>query len=179
MNLFFSCLSKDLIVILEKNNKVIDHLKKDFYLNHVNNCVRNINMILKKNNLKFIDLNNIFVTSKIGSLTGKRVCFTILKTLAVLNSKLNFFEINSLIFQAGINKGFSLLKCFKNKYYCALIEDKKIVSKIEIISHEAINLLKCKNEKIFIDFDNINYLKNFFNLKNDFDKIINIKNYEI
>ena len=179
MNLFFSCISKNLIIILEKNKKIIDSFKETFYLDHVNNCVKSINSFLKKNNLNFFDLNNIYVTSKIGSLTGKRVCFTILKTLSILKPDLNFFEINSLIFQVGNNQGYSLIKTFKYKYYYSLIKNKQIIFEPKIIEDKNLNNLKLTKEKIFLDFDNCNYVQNFLDLKKDFKKIKNIKNYEI
>ncbi len=177
MNLFLDTSNKYLIIILENNNKIIDNIFIDGDRKHTEQTIEKIEELFQKNNINWNLIKNIYTTSGPGSYTGVRVGLTIAKTIKIINKSINIYEINSLYFQAGLNNVVSLLDAKSNKYYSCTFENGK---KISDISLKDVNKIEnINNHKKIVDYKNIDYIKNFLDLKNKFNKINDINNFKI
>lgn len=131
--------------------------------------------LLNKHNLKLKDIKNFYVTQGPGSYTGVRVGLTIVKTLKILNEEINVYLINSLTFQAGIQKAISLLDARSNKSYCGIYDNQKIIKEPFLLDNTDLSKLenKYKNFKIISNYENIDFKKNVITLINNFQKVKN------
>lgn len=82
--LYIDTHSKDIIIILYKDGKILSCNKKESEMNHSVYTMPMIDSILKENNIETKDLNEIAVVCGPGSFTGVRIGVTIAKTMAYL-----------------------------------------------------------------------------------------------
>ncbi|WP_339022599.1 tRNA (adenosine(37)-N6)-threonylcarbamoyltransferase complex dimerization subunit type 1 TsaB [Spiroplasma endosymbiont of Crioceris asparagi] len=168
-NLFIDTTNFKVILILEKDNEVLDKLfleNEKRISDHISNT---INQLLKKHNLTLKDLNNIYLAKGPGSYTGVRVGVAFSKTLMILNKKIKVFSISSLVFQAGVNKVISTLDAKGEKVYFGIYENGKNLIPDQILEFSQFEMIaqKFANFEIVKDYQNIDFEKNYFDLKNN------------
>ncbi|WFQ90332.1 tRNA (adenosine(37)-N6)-threonylcarbamoyltransferase complex dimerization subunit type 1 TsaB [Mycoplasma feriruminatoris] len=172
MNLFIDTTNWKLIYILEKNNQIIDSL---IILNNKklsDIAILKLKEFLEKNNLTINDLKTFYLTIGPGSYTGVRVGLTIVKTLKVLNNNFDVFIINSLLYQAGLNKIISCIDARSNKYYVSVYNNAKQLVDISLIDQDQINnLINQYQDFSLIKEYEFDYIKHYLDLKNHFIKI--------
>ncbi|QVK08772.1 tRNA (adenosine(37)-N6)-threonylcarbamoyltransferase complex dimerization subunit type 1 TsaB [Mycoplasma mycoides] len=172
MNLFIDTTNWKLIYLLEKDNQIIDSL---IILNNKklsDIAILKLEEFLKNNNLTLNDLKAFYLTIGPGSYTGVRVGLTIVKTLKVLNNNFDVFIINSLLYQAGLNKIISCIDARSNKYYVSVYNNAKQLLEISLIDQDQINNLinQYQDFKLVNDYQ-FDYLKHYLDLKKHFIKI--------
>ncbi|ATG97590.1 tRNA (adenosine(37)-N6)-threonylcarbamoyltransferase complex dimerization subunit type 1 TsaB [Mesoplasma lactucae] len=178
MNLFIDTSNWNLILILEKDNKIIDQfvLKDTKKVSDV--FIPNLQEMLKKNNLTIHDITNLYVTTGPGSYTGERVGLTMVKTLKTLNVKYNVYVINSLLYQAGMNKKISLLDARGKKYYLGIYDNAEPQVQEQLISIEDLDKEYLNNEawssyQVVKDYQDLDFSANYLALKPKFELIEN------
>ncbi|WP_339029689.1 tRNA (adenosine(37)-N6)-threonylcarbamoyltransferase complex dimerization subunit type 1 TsaB [Spiroplasma endosymbiont of Cantharis nigra] len=177
MNLFLDTSNNKLIIILEKNNKVIDTLFLDNQIRVSDTVMNELIIFLNKNNLTIKEIENLYAIKGPGSYTGVRVAITIVKTLKTLNEKFNVFTLSSLAFQAGNNKAISILDARGAKIYLGIYDGGKNIIEDQLLPFEYLEDF----QKQFLDFSlvtdykDIDFEKCYFETKSLFVEIKDLK----
>ena len=148
MNLFIDTISSNAkVIIFDSNREIIDSLSWIIKWNESSTLIPMIDKILKENNIKYSDLENIVVVNWPGSFTWVRTTVLAANSINYIIWKkmtaLSYFDLYS---SYPIVKSSSKRDCFIKLESC---------SRIEIISNEEIlNLLKKANiTKIYSDLN--------------------------
>ena len=169
-SLFIDTHGKKVLIILFKDNKIVDKIDIETFNKHSVVTMPSIKKILKDNNCNVHSLNEILVCNGPGSFTGSRIAVTIAKTLSfALNIPIK--QIDALTIMAvnieGDNKIVSIkdrngayvgefnksnilldeLVYLSNKEYSVLCESNNVVENIEV-----------DYEKVYDYLSNINYI---------------------
>ncbi|HXN54495.1 MAG TPA: hypothetical protein VN854_00820 [Mycoplasmatales bacterium] len=156
--------------MLFENDKIFSIFKKNNKLLHSDNFIGNLNEILKVNNFSLSDLDNVYFISGSGGWTGYRVSISFLTAMSIL-SKVKFFSIDSLSFQKGkIKNCLSVIKNNSRNYLLNHYENDVLIFTDNFLNLEQINAFNRKNLPIFVDLNNIDFVENFFFLKNKFNE---------
>lgn len=175
MNIFIDTSNRYLILILESNKKIIDSLMCNGEGKHTEQTMEKINIMFKKNGIKWNDILAIYTTSGPGSYTGVRVGLTIAKTIKIINQQIKVYVINSLLYQIGNLSGISALDARNNQSYIANFKICKQIGDVQIVNNDEID----KSKLVVLNYNKINYVNNFLILKNYFIEIKNINDYKI
>ncbi|AKX34544.1 glycoprotease [Spiroplasma litorale] len=170
MNLFIDTTNNRLILIIEKNNQIIDYLDMKNQLRISDILIEEIDKMFKKNNIKINEVNSFYVVNGPGSYTGVRLGVTFSKTIKTINNDVNVYLISSLAFQAGDKKCISMIDARGDKYYIGVYDNKKNIIVDQVLNKEDIDQFKSnfKNYEILVDYNEIDIINNFLILKNDF-----------
>lgn len=161
------------------DGKLLSEVKKDFGKDLSSNALKEIDLMLKKSNLKPNDIDLIMVVIGPGSFTGIRVGVTIAKTYAYsLNKKI--VEVLSLEAMAISSKGenikIPLIDARRNYVYGAIYSGTSPILKPQYISLEAIksaannlidNYVYISNQE-FTDLETELYTPNIEKIVNSF-----------
>ena len=166
--LFISTYDKLITIGLLLNGKVLEKLENLSNQNHSVLVMPMIDNILKNNNIKVNDLNEIIVVNGPGSFTGVRIGVTIAKTLALtLNipiKTISSLEIYAVSIKSNDNKLIEISD-LKGKYIGYFNKDNELINDLIYLKNdEYIEFIKDKKkylkEKNDINLENIyNYLK--------------------
>ncbi|AVN60500.1 tRNA (adenosine(37)-N6)-threonylcarbamoyltransferase complex dimerization subunit type 1 TsaB [Mesoplasma entomophilum] len=187
MKLFIDTCNWKLVLILKKDDQIVDSLILPDTKKVSDIVLSTITMLLSKNNLKINDIEEFYLTNGPGSYTGVRVGLTIVKTLKTLNNEIKVYLMNSLAFQASNDKIISVLDARGNKYYLGVYENQKPLIKETVVSLEELEDIKKTYNDFIIKKDNesVDYLETFnlledkFILVNEIEEIspLYIKNF--
>lgn len=171
MNLFMDSSNNNLSLIIENDNKIIDSfLHKDEQ--KISDIIFDkLNDLLNKNNLELSDIKNFYITIGPGSYTGVRVAMTIAKTIKTISvNSVKVYTISSLLFQAGKDNVVSLLDAKGKKWYLGIFKNGKTIIEEQLIPDEILNdfIIDFQDFKVIKDFEEINYEKNYLELKQYF-----------
>jgi tRNA threonylcarbamoyladenosine biosynthesis protein TsaB len=137
-----------------------------------------LRQILAHTNRSLKELNEIYFTSTPSGQTGIRVTLSFLATCQVLNPKVKFYHIDTLLLQAGTENCLSLLTIDRraSKHHAAVYQNKELLLANQIISQEELKKIREKfpNFLILKDFQEVDFLTNFQKLKNNFTLLRNI-----
>ncbi|MCE8162944.1 MAG: hypothetical protein I3273_00720 [Candidatus Moeniiplasma glomeromycotorum] len=193
LRLYFSLASPLLFLALCKNDRCLASLQKENLRLHSENFLTHLKEILKQVNHSLAELDEIYFTSWPSGQTGLRVSLTFLATLQVLNPKIKFYHINTLLLQAGNDKCLGLLTIDSraSKYYLAVYQQKRCLLTTQIINkEELISLMKrFSNFLVRKDFSetgltenprefnkhSVDFLSHFQALKNEFVRLRKIE----
>ena len=166
--LFISTYDKLITIGLLLNGKVLEKLENLSSQNHSVLVMPMIDNILKNNNIKVNDLNEIIVVNGPGSFTGVRIGVTIAKTLALtLNisiKTISSLEIYAVSIKSNDNKLIEISD-LKGKYIGYFNKDNELINDLIYLKNdEYIKFIRDKKkylkEKNDINLENIyNYLK--------------------
>lgn len=176
LNLFIDTSTDFLILILEKNNKIIGKIYQNNMRCHIEKTLPTIKKLLNFNKLKLKDINNFYLTIGPGSYTGIRIPIIIIKTIKIINNIINVYVINTLIYQAGLDNVISMIDAKGGKWYFAVINDGVEIIKSQLFDYKiCLKIInKFPNYKIRCDLRKINFIKNFIVLKKHFKLVKNI-----
>ncbi|ASP28651.1 tRNA (adenosine(37)-N6)-threonylcarbamoyltransferase complex dimerization subunit type 1 TsaB [Spiroplasma corruscae] len=177
MNLFIDTTNTKLILILEKDNMIIDSLFLDNQLRISDILVEEVSLLLNKNKYKLDEINSFYIINGPGSYTGVRLGVTFSKTIKTINNKVNVFILSSLAYQAGLNKCISVIDAKGGKIYIGVYENANNIIIDQIVNTEDLNdfAKDLKDFKIVKDYENIDYLNNYIKLKDKFKLIEDIE----
>lgn len=177
MNLFVDTSNWNLIILLEQDDKIVDSFIKKGTKKVSDIMVDSIKKLLKKNNITIKDIKRIYVTTGPGSYTGVRIALTMARTLKTLDNSYEVFTIDSLLYQAGMNKAISILDARGKKDYIAVYENGISVLEPDIVLQSEVS----KTEKMYPDFkvvkdyEGLDFEKNYLGLKPKFTLVDNVE----
>jgi len=179
LSLHFSLVSSFLFIALYQDKKCLTSIQKENARLHSENFLWHLRQILNQHQCSLKEIKKIYFTSTPSGQTGLRVSLTFLTTLQVLNPKIKIYHLNSLLLQAGKNKCISLLTIDSrgSKYHAAIYEEKKCLLETQIISQEDLKELikKFPDFLLLKDYQNVNLLTNFQELKGEFILLDNVE----
>jgi tRNA A37 threonylcarbamoyladenosine modification protein TsaB len=177
--LYFSLSSPLIFLALWDNEKCLTIIQKDNARLHSENFLSHLQKILESTNHSLKEISEIYFTSTPGGQTGTRVSLAFLATLQVLNTKIKFYHIDTLLLQAGTDNCISLLTIDsrESKYHVAVYQNKKCSLETQIICKEDLASLieKFPNFLFRKDFQEVDFLTNFQKLKSYFVLLKNIE----
>ena len=163
ITLFIDTSFSDVSIALIKDKKLLSLIHEDIPNKHSVYTVEFISNIIKNNNLKVEDINEIIVVNGPGSFTGIRIGVTIAKTFAYLRN-IKIKEITSLLARALSTSSstyiLSLVDAMHDNYYLGLYDKDYNKIKEEFASKEEIlSIIKEYNPKIVTEKDYYNIEK--------------------
>lgn len=171
MNLFIDTSTQAMILILSKNNQIIDYHFELVFRDHASRLLPNIDALIKKNNLISQDLQAIYVAEGPGSYTGIRIGVTVAKVLSY-SLQIPLFSISSLevIAASYLNDA---------DYLIPLIDARRgnVFSAVYQVKHKKLNTLLSENLYSLVDLlKEVNKLENkkVLYLGIDCDNFINL-----
>ncbi|UZQ31128.1 MAG: tRNA (adenosine(37)-N6)-threonylcarbamoyltransferase complex dimerization subunit type 1 TsaB [Spiroplasma phoeniceum] len=176
LNLFIDTSTDFLILILEKEQKIIGQVHQNHARRHTEATLPTITQLLGQHQLKLKDINNFYLTTGPGSYTGVRIPMTIVKTVKVINPAINVYTINTLLYQAGLDNVVSTLDARSGKRYFAVISNV-----VEVIPRQVIDYETCieitKQFPVYefrYDLQEIDFVQNYLVLKKHFTLVEDI-----
>src|SRR4051812_48624907 len=170
--LYFSLSSSLIFLALWDNDKCLNIVQKENARLHSENFLSHLQQILENTNHSLKEISEIYFTSTPGGQTGIRVSLAFLATLQVLNPKIKFYHIDTLLLQAGTDNCISLLTIDsrESKYHLAIYQNKNRSLETQIIRKEDLEKLvkEFPNCLLRKDFQGVDFLTNFQRLKSDF-----------
>ena len=122
ISLLLDSANRDLNIGLSQNDKIFDRISYTAWQRQSELMVKEIDVLLKRNNLSAKDIDELIVTIGPGSYTGIRIALTIAKTLAfALNKKI--YAISSLAAQRVVGqKTIAVINARSNRSYVAIYD---------------------------------------------------------
>ena len=142
-------------------------------------CVE-LNKLLEQTKLDYKDIDRIVITKGPGSYTGIRIAMTIAKVLCSQMHK-ELYTISTMQLYAGLEPSANvILDARSHRAYVAHLEKGKIIGGTQILDLEDVKkFLEAHPGKVFGDAllsetETSNFLKNFIDLKAEYQKVENI-----
>ena len=122
ISLLLDSANRDLNIGLTQDDKIFDRISYTAWQRQSELMVKEIDVLLKRNNLSAKDIDELVVTIGPGSYTGIRIALTIAKTLAfALNKKI--YAISSLAAQRIVDKKtITVINARSNRSYVAIYD---------------------------------------------------------
>jgi len=122
ISLLLDSANRDLNIGLSQDDKIFDRISYTAWQRQSELMVKEIDVLLKRNNLSAKDIDELIVTIGPGSYTGIRIALTIAKTLAfALNKKI--YAISSLAAQRIVDKKtIAVINARSNRSYVAIYD---------------------------------------------------------
>lgn len=160
-------------LLFDDKNKIINQFFIKTNNNLIDKVIDYLNTFLNKNNLKYNNLNNLYVNIGPGSFTGTKAIVNIVKTIKLVFKDINIFTItNDLVFNKG--NGISIIDAKSNKYYISVYENYNEQVKLSIYNYDEKQeiLNKFNHLNIYDEFNTnpIDRTKNIINILNLFNK---------
>lgn len=182
MNLFIDTTNWKLIYLLEDNEQIIDFFILENIVKTSDLAIEKLQDFLTKNNLQLSQIQNFYLTTGPGSYTGIRVGMTIVKTIKTLNSQVNVYLINSLLYQAGLKKTVSILDAKGQKSYLGIYEQgKAIAEEVVVLNSELESLIKKYQDQeylVYRDYQDLDFQQNYLVLKSHFQLAKDVEDIE-
>ncbi len=122
ISLLLDSANRDLNIGLTQDDKIFDRISYTAWQRQSELMVKEIDVLLKRNNLSAKDIDELVVTIGPGSYTGIRIALTIAKTLAfALNKKI--YAISSLAALRAVDKKtITAINARSNRSYVAIYD---------------------------------------------------------
>jgi len=177
MNLFIDTTNWNLIILLEKDGQVIDSVIKRNTKKVSDIFISSLNELLSKHQLTLREIEKLYVTTGPGSYTGVRIGLLFVKTLKTIDDHYQTYVINSLAYQAGLAKVVSILDARGQKFFVGVYENGKPLIEEQLMTQTELDTLKAKYLfPIVADYQDLDFAKNFLELKENFELINDYKN---
>jgi len=177
--LYFSLSSSFLFLALWEDDKLLASIQKENTRQHSENFLIHLQQILGKTKRNLKEIKKIYFTSTPSGQTGIRVALAFSATLQILNPEVELYHINTLLLQAGTENCISLLTIDSrgSKYHAAVSQNKKCLLETQIILQENLEKITKKFPGFVLkkDCQEIDFLTNFQELKNEFKLLKEIK----
>ncbi len=160
MKLFLDSSSNYFILaLIDEKNQIIDYKKIQTNNDIVKNSIKYLNLFLEENNIKVLDINEVFITNGPGSFTGVKIPYNIAATLNLVKKFSKIYYINTFELLDNDDKT-PCVRFSKNKSY---IRKSNFIfwSKINIINNNDID------NEVHFNYDDLNvqHLQNKINAK--------------
>ena len=171
----------ELIVALASNNQIIDTIRYDCWQRQSEYAAKEVENILKRNNIDPKNVNEVIVTNGPGSYTGVRIALTIAKTYCfALN--IPCYVLSSLqVLETEGKTSICLINARANRSYIGVYKDDECILKDQIMTNEEVlNYIKKHQyydvcgDLDYLDIENnhkSNIPENMIRLKSDKNKI--------
>lgn len=174
--IFFSIVTEHCFIFLFDDNNLISTIKEHDPFLHSEKFVSRLNKILINNNLSLENLEEIYFVSDPNEQSGNRVSFSFVTTMMMLSESIRVFFVDIFEFQKGkLEDCFSVVSFGKKvkKYWLNCYENNQLSYRQRVFSLGEISTLNKKKVEVVLDFKNIDFLENFFFLKDKFRKFEN------
>ncbi len=122
ISLLLDSANRDLNIGLSQDDKIFDCISYTAWQRQSELMVKEIDVLLKRNNLSAKDIDELIVTIGPGSYTGIRIALTIAKTLAFALHK-KIYAISSLAAQRIVDKKtITVINARSNRSYVAIYD---------------------------------------------------------
>ena len=164
--LFLDTHDKEVVIVLYKNNKIIEKIIENSNYQHSQITIPLIKEVLDKHGLKPDNINELVVVIGPGSFTGVRISVTIAKTMAyTLNIPIKVIDSLQLKASSVINPN--------NDYYVSIEDKNGAYIGLFNKEHTSIKEYRYLNKNEYKDSKEKN---NYIDIEPDYDNLINYIN---
>lgn len=171
---------KQLVLGLYEDDALLAGISLEAFKKQSETIFVELNKLLEQTKLDYKDIDRIVITKGPGSYTGIRIAMTIAKILCSQMHK-ELYTISTMQLYAGLEPSANvILDARSHRAYVAHLEKGKIIGNTQILDlEEAKDFLKAHPGKVFGDAllsetETSNFLKNFIDLKAEYQKVENI-----
>ena len=171
---------KQLVLGLYKEDTLLAGISLEAFKKQSETIFVELNKILEQANLDYKDIDRVVITKGPGSYTGIRIAMTIAKVLCSQMHK-ELYTISTMQLYAGLEPSANvILDARSHRAYVAHLEKGKIIGGTQILDLEEVKkFLEAHPGKVFGDAllsetETSNFLKNFIDLKAEYQKVENI-----
>ena len=130
--------NKLLCVALSKNGQVLDSIVYEAWQRQSEMMVKEVDTIMKRNNVSKEDLDAIVVGIGPGSYTGVRIAITIAKTMAYA-LKIKLYKTSSLsLFRCEDKPTICVTNARSGRSYFAVYEGNKVIEEDQVLENEKV-----------------------------------------
>lgn len=175
-SLFIDTSNDFLVIILQKNNKLLDSIQIWNHHQHTSSAVNSVDNMLKKHKWDWFDINELYISIGPGSYVGIRVSLTMAKTMKIINDKLEVYFTNSLLLQVGNDSAVSIIDAKTNYYYVAVYDKAKNLVLEQAVDKDTLLHIKrqWKHFKVIEDYHQVDLVKNFLQIKSFCKKVSDV-----
>ncbi|MDM8203846.1 tRNA (adenosine(37)-N6)-threonylcarbamoyltransferase complex dimerization subunit type 1 TsaB [Faecalicoccus acidiformans] len=171
---------KQLVLGLYKDDALLAGISLEAFKKQSETIFVELNKLLEQTKLDYKDIDRIVITKGPGSYTGIRIAMTIAKVLCSQMHK-ELYTISTMQLYAGLEPSANvILDARSHRAYVAHLEKGKIIGGTQILDLEEVKkFLEAHPGKVFGDAllsetETSNFLKNFIDLKAEYQKVENI-----
>lgn len=171
-SLFIDTTNNKIVFIYLVDNEVIDStvVKAKNMISEI--VDEELNKFLDKQNIKLKEISTFYVTKGPGTFTGVRIGLSIVKTIWSINKDINVYSINTMQLMAGANDVSVAIDARGGKHFFAYGLNGICTGNITIVLNEQL-----PNKNIITNLDEIDYVKNFLEIKERFVLEKDINNF--
>ena len=165
-----------LVLALIRDDQIIDEVQKKCWKRQSEEIFPCLMDMMKRNNLKPDDIDQMVITEGPGSYTGVRIAMTIAKVFCVMKEK-PLYTIGTLQLFAGKRNGRVILDARGGRVYTAVIQDGAYVEKPHILMKDDIKpeeVVAGDRQLVGLSEDYGNLAENFLALKDQWVKAANV-----
>lgn len=171
---------KQLVLGLYEDDALLAGISLEAFKKQSETIFVELNKLLEQTKLDYKDIDRIVITKGPGSYTGIRIAMTIAKVLCSQMHK-ELCTISTMQLYAGLEPSANvILDARSHRAYVAHLEKGKIIGGTQILDLEEVKkFLEAHPGKVFGDAllsetETSNFLKNFIDLKAEYQKVENI-----
>ncbi|MBB5184362.1 tRNA threonylcarbamoyl adenosine modification protein YeaZ [Faecalicoccus acidiformans] len=171
---------KQLVLGLYEDDALLAGISLEAFKKQSETIFVELNKLLEQTKLDYKDIDRIVITKGPGSYTGIRIAMTIAKVLCSQMHK-ELYTISTMQLYAGLEPSANvILDARSHRAYVAHLEKGKIIGGTQILDLEDVKkFLEAHPGKVFGDAllsetETSNFLKNFIDLKAEYQKVENI-----
>lgn len=171
---------KQLVLGLYEDDALLAGISLEAFKKQSETIFVELNKLLEQTKLDYKDIDRIVITKGPGSYTGIRIAMTIAKVLCSQMRK-DLYTISTMQLYAGLEPSANvILDARSHRAYVAHLEKGKIIGGTQILDLEEVKkFLEAHPGKVFGDAllsetETSNFLKNFIDLKAEYQKVENI-----
>lgn len=171
---------KQLVLGLYEDDALLAGISLEAFKKQSETIFVELNKLLGQTKLDYKDIDRIVITKGPGSYTGIRIAMTIAKVLCSQMHK-ELYTISTMQLYAGLEPSANvILDARSHRAYVAHLEKGKIIGGTQILDLEEVKkFLEAHPGKVFGDAllsetETSNFLKNFIDLKAEYQKVENI-----
>ncbi|MBM6832195.1 tRNA (adenosine(37)-N6)-threonylcarbamoyltransferase complex dimerization subunit type 1 TsaB [Faecalicoccus acidiformans] len=171
---------KQLVLGLYEDDALLAGISLEAFKKQSETIFVELNKLLGQTKLDYKDIDRIVITKGPGSYTGIRIAMTIAKVLCSQMHK-ELYTISTMQLYAGLEPSANvILDARSHRAYVAHLEKGKIIGGTQILDLEDVKkFLEAHPGKVFGDAllsetETSNFLKNFIDLKAEYQKVENI-----
>ena len=118
---------KKLVLVLIKDGQMIDFVEEDCFKKQSEVITQRLDDMLKKHDIRPLDVDEICVTKGPGSYTGVRIAMTIAKIMGAM-AKIPVYTLSSLqLASGGLKQCLVLMDARSKRAYYGIVDEGKIL----------------------------------------------------